>query len=174
MKFAKHAFVMAPLIGAAGCAESSSDTTFTHLTLIDDQHVAVHRHDGPDAVVSAAGELGIAAKSVSLDRAQKDLLIRYFAGARAVRQDGFATGMAGADTAMTAISSVVGGLASGEPDKIGPAVDAKAATVRAQAEKLCGDLRELAATQNALAASLAEFKPYALIDAKEVKECHAG
>ena len=92
----------------------------------------------------------------------------------AMRDDGFATGMAGATTALTAISSVVTGLASGEPDKIGQAVEAKAAKVEAQVEKLCRDMGELAATQNALAASLPDFKPYALIETQEVNECHAS
>jgi hypothetical protein len=123
--------------------------------------------------VSAAGELSIDGKNLTLDQKQKELVIKYFSGASALRQDGIATGMAGADTAMTAISSVASNLASGNPDKIGQEVNAKAAKVEAQAQKVCSDLRELASTQNALAASLPDFKPYALIDVQTVDECHA-
>ena len=158
-----------------GCTvETDSDISDTHLRRLDAQHVAVGRHNGPEAVVSANGEISIDGKTVSLNQAQKDLATRYFAGAKMLRDDGFATGMAGASTALTAISSIVTGLASGEPDKIGPAVEAKAAKVEAQAEKLCRDLGELAATQNELAASLPEFKPYALIHTQEVNECHGS
>lgn len=158
---------------AAGCSvETDSDISDARLRSVDAQHVAVRRHNGPEAVVSATGEISIDGRPMALNQAQKDLATRYFAGARTVREDGFATGMAGASTALTAISSVVTGLASGEPDKIGPAVDAKATQVQMQAEKLCRDLGDLAATQNALAASLPEFKPYALIQTKELDECH--
>lgn len=153
-----------------GCAESD-EQSFTHLTPVDAQHVAVHRHAGPDAVVSAAGELAIAGQVIALSSAQKDLVAQYFAHASALRDDGLATGMAGASTALTAISSVVSGLANGEPDKIGPAVDAKAAKIEEHVQKLCRDLHELAAAQDALAASLPAFRPYALIAEKDVDRC---
>jgi len=125
-------------------------------------------------VVSASGELSIDDKPVALNPVQKELVARYFAGARSLRDDGLATGLAGASTALTAISSVVTGLASGEPDKIGDAVEAKAAKVEALAENLCRDLSKLAETQDALAASLPEFKPYALIDEKDINDCRHG
>jgi hypothetical protein len=159
---------------ATACSNESDSDSFTHLSPLGNGQFAVHRHNGPDAVVSANGELTIDGKVVVLDQAQKVLVTRYFAGARSLRDDGIATGMAGASTALTAISSVVSGLANGEPDKIGADVEAKAAKVEASAEKVCVDLRELATTQNALAASLPEFKPYALIDEKEIDECRHG
>jgi hypothetical protein len=159
------------VVAAAGC-KAESDEEFTHLTLVDAQHFAVHRHAGPDAVISATGDLAIDGKALALNSEQKGLVAQYFAHASALREDGYATGMAGASTAMTAISSVVSGLSNGEPDKIGPAVEAKAAKVQEHVEKLCHDLHELAATQNTLAASLAEFKPYALITEKDSEHCH--
>jgi hypothetical protein len=164
----------AVVITTAACSTESDSNSFTHLTPLNSRQLAVHRHNGPDAIVSATGELSIDGKTMDLNQAQKQLATRYFAGARTLRDDGFATGIAGASTALTAISSVVTGLASGEPDKIGQAVEAKAAKVEAQAEKVCRDLSELAATQDALAASVPEFKPYALISDKEVGDCRRG
>jgi hypothetical protein len=162
------------LISATACSSESDSNSFTHLTPLNSQQIAVHRHNGPDAVVSASGELTISGKAVALNQAQKELVSRYFAGARTLRDDGLATGLAGASTAITALTSVVTGLANGEPDKIGDAVEAKAAKVEAQAENLCRDLGKLAATQDALAASLPEFKPYALIEEKEIDDCRHG
>ena len=174
MKYLKLiCFATVMTFGAAGCVETNSDVGSAHLRRVDSQHVAVRRHDGPEAVISATGELSIAGNSVALEQPQKDIAVRYFANAGALREDGFATGMAGASTALTALSSVVSGLANGEPDKIGPAVEAKAAKVEANVEKLCRDLHELAATQDALAASVSEFRPYALIGAKELGNCHS-
>jgi hypothetical protein len=165
----------AMLVSAAGCAvETDSTVAGVRLRRIDDQHLAAQRLNGPEAIFSATGEISVAGKNLTLAPAQKDLAIRYFTNANAVRDDGFATGMAGARTAMTAISSVFSGLANGEPDKIGPAVDAKAAKIQVQVDKLCRDLRELAATQDALAASLPEFKPYALIGTKDKDDCHSS
>jgi len=163
--------LVALIISATACSTESDVDSFTLLTPLNSRQLAVHRHNGPDAIVSVTGELSIDGKAVDLNQAQKELATRYFAGARTLRDDGFATGMAGASTALTAISSVVTGLASGEPDKIGPAVEAKAAKVEAQAQNLCRDLGELATTQNALAAAVPEFKPYALISDKETRDC---
>jgi hypothetical protein len=162
------------VVTATACTAETDTNSFTHLTPLNNRQIAVHRHNGPDAVVSVNGELTIDGKPVALNQAQKELVTRYFAGARTLRDDGLATGLAGASTALTAISSVVTGLASGEPDKIGDAVEAKAAKVEAQAENLCRDLSKLAETQDALAASLPEFKPYALIEEKEINDCRHG
>lgn len=161
-------------IAATACSAPSDGDSFTHLTPLNSQQIAVHRHNGADAVMSASGELTIDGKTVALNQAQRELVTRYFAGAHSLRDDGFATGMAGASTALTAISSVVTGLASGEPDKIGQDVEAKTAKVEAQVEKVCRDLHDLALTQDALAAALPEFKPYVTIENSEVDECRHG
>jgi len=161
------------VVGTTGCSKETDDS-FTHLTPLNSTQVAVHRHGGPDAIVSKNGQLSIAGAVVSLDSTQTALVMRYFENVMTLRDDGFATGMAGASTAMTAISSVVRGLASGEPDNIGKDVEAKAAQVEAKAMKVCGDLHELATTQNALSASLPAFRPYALIGEKDVDECRKG
>jgi len=160
------------MLASSACSADSESDSFVQLTPLNSRQLAVRRHNSPDAIVSVTGELTIDGKTVALNQAQKDLATRYFAGAKTLRDDGFATGMAGASTALTAISAVVSGLASGEPDKIGDAVEAKAAQVEVQAQKLCRDQGELAATQNALAASVPEFKPYALIQTQDVNECH--
>lgn len=162
------------VITATACSTESDSNSFTHLTPLNSRQLAVHRHNGPDAIMSVTGELSIDGKTVALNQAQKELVTRYFAGAHTLRDDGFATGMAGASTALTAISSVVTGLASGEPDKIGQDVEAKAAKVEVQAEKVCRDLHELAMLQDALATALPEFKPYATIENSEVDDCRRG
>jgi hypothetical protein len=173
MKIAMTFGLAALVFAVAGCS-NEADASFTHLNQISKTQFAVHRYGGPDAIISKTGELSIAGSTVNLDPAQKALVVRYFDNAIALRDDGFATGMAGASTAITALSSVVSGLASGEPDKIGSDVEAKAAQLEAKAMKVCGDLHDLATTQNALSASLPAFRPYALISEKEVDECRKG
>jgi hypothetical protein len=174
MTIIKPLCLSALVLAAAASATASQDDSFDHLTALNSQQFAVHRHNGPDAIVSATGELSVAGKNLPVNPAQKGLVIRYFAAATTLHNDSFATGMAGAHTAVTAISSVVTGLANGEPDKIGEDVEAEAAKLDANAQKVCADLQELVMVQNALAESLPDFKPYALFDAKSVDECRAG
>jgi len=82
----KTIFLVALTLALVGCSiEPDSHSTFTHLTLIDSQHFAVHRHNGSDAIVSIAGELSIAGKAVTLSSAQKELVARYFNSASALR-----------------------------------------------------------------------------------------
>ena len=68
---------------------------------------------------------------------------------------------------------MVSGLASGKPDRIGSEVEAQAAKVEAAAMSLCRDLSVIQTEQTAIADQLAEFRPYAVIDARTVTDCHA-
>jgi hypothetical protein len=156
---------------AATSACSHGDSEFQHLSVLDDTHVAVHAPGLADAVIGASGALSIAGTPVALDAAQTQIAARYFASALALRSDAMKTGAAGASTAATAISSVAVGLASGNPDSIGDKVDASAAKVEAAANRVCADVQALTQAQNELAASLAQFKPYATIAAHEVDDC---
>jgi len=175
MTLMKQVCLTALIASTAACSSTHEGSAeFTHLSVLNSQQVAVHRPDGPDAIVSSAGELSIAGKPVSVNQPQKDLLARYFATAQALQKDGFATGMAGASTAMTALGSVFNGLTSGNTDQIGKDVEAKAAKVEAAASKVCADVSELATTQDALAATLQEFKPYALITPQTIDKCNRG
>src|SRR5690349_19050666 len=139
---------------ALGCVTGTafgSDSALGRFTLMSDGRIAVHARSGPDAIMSSNGDLSIGDTRLRIDQNQRDLVARYFAKASDLRQDGFATGMAGLNTAVTALTSVVSGLASGDPDSIGDKVEAKAAKIEVHVARLCVDLRELASTQNALA-----------------------
>lgn len=159
------------LAGCSGSGNNHLQLGFQHISVLDGSSIAVHARSGPDAIVSAAGALSIGGKDVPTTPAQEELLKQYFASVAALRADAIATGMAGVATAGTAIRSVVSGLANGTPDQIGPAVEARAATVEVQAAKVCNDLAEVRSKQEAVAVQLAAFRPYALIDAEQVSDC---
>jgi hypothetical protein len=172
MKRKKNLGLTVLAISLAGCGNSSGgDSTFRHLSVLNDHQIAVHAPDRADAMLTSAGDLAIDGKSVTLNSAQRQITARYFANAMALRKDAIATGAAGVETAARAIDSVASGLARGNPDKIGANVDASAAKVATAANKVCGDLQALVTAQNALEASLAEFKPYASIDAQSAIDC---
>lgn len=146
--------------------------SFRHISRIDATHIAVHaRGDIADAVVSNVGDLAIDGKAVMLSPAQREDVRAYYMSAENLRKDALATGKAGIATAVTALGSVAKGLASGEPDRIGSEVDQQAAKVEASATKVCRDVADLRARQEALVASVAAFRPYATIGTCETLHC---
>ena len=50
-------------------------------------------------------------------------------------------------------------------------VEAQANEVRRQAMKICDNLADVRAAQDALAAQLDAFKPYAVVSARETADC---
>ncbi|MEO5558198.1 MAG: hypothetical protein ABIO49_00800 [Dokdonella sp.] len=155
----------------AACEGSQKNNSFTHFSVVDDTHVAIHARGAADAILAADGSLSIDGKILATTPPQQGLLEGYYRGIDAMRRDAIATGAAGIATAGTAIVSVVSGLASGDPDSIGPKVDAKAAKVDAAAAKLCADLEELRKQQEAIVVQLDAFRPYASIGTSETEDC---
>lgn len=165
--------VAALSVAAAGCVQSD-DSVFQHLSVLSDTRIAVHAHAGADAIVTAQGDLVIDGKPVVLNAAQAQIVTRYFASAMALRSDAVKTGVAGASTAATAITSVAAGLASGDTDSIDARVNASTVKLDAAANKICTDLQSLQNAQDDLAAALPQFKPYATIAKHEVDDCKSG
>lgn len=157
----------------AACESSDKNRSFTHFSVVDDSHVAIHAWGAADAILAADGGLHIDGKAVALTPVQQALLEGYYRGIESLRHDAIATGAEGIATAGTAIVSVVSGLASGDPDSIGPKIDAKAAKVEAAAAKLCSDLAELRKQQEAIVAQLEAFRPYGSIEASEADDCRS-
>ena len=166
-------FAGALAVALAGCDSAVSGTVVTddgYIALRDGQ--AVVRAPGqPDASIAADGALRIGEATIATTPGQRAQLARYYVEAAALRDDGIATGKAGLAVAGHAIGSVISGLVSGDPDRIDREVDAKARTVEASARKLCADLAQLRSTQDAIAAQLPAFRPYARIDAGDTGRC---
>ena len=160
----------------AGCngGITIADDSGTQSIRIHEGSIAIHRTGAPEADVTVAGDLTIDGKPVALAPNQRDLLKQYYAQVMLVRADGIATGKAGASMAGHAIGDVASGLAHGDPDSIGPAIDAHAKTVEAKALAICGDMVALRAKQDAIAAALPAFKPYASIHGNGKTDCEKG
>lgn len=152
--------------------DSRDTSAFQHLSIEDNGDVLAYAHDGNNARISAAGELDIAGKPVSVNPAQRQLLKGYHADALMLQKDGIATGAAGLSTGIHALGAVATGLASGNPDSIDAKVNARADKVEALARTVCADLARLYADQGELAAAVPAFAPYATIKSHEVSDCH--
>jgi len=77
----------------------------------------------------------------------------------------------GAELAGKAVGESLGALFSGDADAIGKRVEAEADKLKAQARLLCRQLPPMLATQQQLAASLPQFKPYATMTQDDVDDC---
>jgi major membrane immunogen (membrane-anchored lipoprotein) len=154
--------VLCGLVAACGNVSDWSSTTIANgaITLRHEQ-VTLHTSGAPDAVISATGDFTVDGKAVAVTPDQRKQLQRYYQGALAVREHGIATGKAGVAVAGAAISGIADAIRSGDSDQIDKHVSAKAELVEQKALRICLDLVEIKAAQNALAAQLPAFKPYA-------------
>jgi hypothetical protein len=150
----------------------SDDSGMHHLTLRNGSLVA-QAQGQPDAVITPAGDLSIDQKPIAVTPAQRDLLRKYFGEVQAIRSAGIETGKAGAAMAGHAIDDVAAGLAHGDPDSIGPKIDARAKQIEAKALAICTSVASLQTTQDAIASALPQFKPYATVDAGKGSDCHS-
>lgn len=74
---------------------------------------------------------------------------------------------------IAALGAVAQGLAKGNPDEIDAKVEHEASQVEALANKVCLNLADIRSTQEAIVAEIPAFKPYATIEAQQVKDCQA-
>lgn len=157
----------------AGCDRDGgpAHASFQHFEVNNTDLVTVHARGKPDATVNAAGDLKIAGKAIATTPAQRQLLTRYFTEVQGIRSDAIATGQEGVALAGKAISEVIGGLAAGDPDRISDRVEAQAGKVEARATQICVRLGQIRNVQEALAADVTAFRPYATIRADQVSDC---
>lgn len=165
--------VIAALLAGCGSGIEIDDGSGMQSIRIHDGNVVIHKSGAPEADISASGDLSIDDKVVPVTPAQRDLLKQYYTQVLVVRANGLATGKAGAAMAGHAIGSVASGLIHGDPDSIGPAVDAQEKQVEAKAMTVCTAFDVLRTKQNAIADSLPAFKPYASINNKPDDDCRS-
>jgi hypothetical protein len=125
----------------------------------------------PDAKISAAGDLEVDGKAVEVDATQRALLKSYHQGMSAVTAEGIAIGKQGAALAGKAVTEAIKGAIRGDTDNVETKVKADAGRIKTQALQLCRHLATVKTSQDALAASLAAFKPYATLSQSDVDDC---
>ena len=125
----------------------------------------------PKAEITPVCDLLIEGKPVQIDAAQRAQLLEYRAHMVALAEAGMAIGVQGADLGMQAAGEAIKGIFSGDTSNIERRIEAEAGQIEAEAAKLCAQLPAMLATEQALAASLAAFKPYARMTAQDVNDC---
>ena len=124
------------------------------------------------AEITPKGDLLIDGKAVVVTQEQRQMLIQHRQLLATIAISGVEIGMKGVDLAGEAIGETVKGIFSGDTESVEKKVEAKAEKIEDSARALCDQLPLLLASQEKLAASLPEFKPYATMTAEDTKDCH--
>ena len=138
---------------------------------ISSDAVTIRQAGEPDARILSGGRLLIGGEELPVTEAQGAYLREYHGAAMLLREHGKETGIAGAKVGLAAVGAVIGGLVKGEPDSIGPKVEAEAEKVKQAALKLCGDIATMRRAQDSLAEDLEAFRPYATLDESDEIDC---
>jgi hypothetical protein len=151
----------AALFCALLAACSVSDTTMENGAItLNNGIVTLHVSGSPDAVFNANGDLQIADKVVTLNTAQRGLLVLYYQSVHDVNQTGREIGKVGAKMGGKALKNKLEGKSQTDQGQ-----DAKAGGNQMQQleQKICQDRANIKAVQDQLSAQLVEFKPYGSI-----------
>jgi len=127
---------------------------------------------GTKGEITPQGDLLIDGKPVTITAEQRQLLIRHRELLVNVAVSGVEIGMQGMNLAKKAVGESIKGIFNGESDQIEKKVEAEAKKIEASANLLCEQLPLLLESQQKLAESLPEFKPYATMTADDINECH--
>ncbi|HRF83128.1 MAG TPA: hypothetical protein PLO34_01690 [Pseudoxanthomonas sp.] len=140
----------------------------------------------PKAEITPQGDLLIDGKAVAIDEQQRKLLLEHRANVVAIAQAGIAVGMQGAELGvqgaalgMKAATGALKSALSGNSEEFekqmeaeGKRIEAEGRRIEAEANRMiCARMPPLLASQQALAAALPAFAPYATMDESDVKEC---
>ena len=127
----------------------------------------------PKAEISPDGDLLVGGREIATTPEQRELLLEYRGHVVALVETGMAMGVKGADLGMQAASDVLGSVFRGETEEFGRRMQAEAAKLEAEAMRLCGQLPAMLDTQDRLAGSLPEFRPYATMTAEDIEDCRS-
>lgn len=128
-------------------------------------------NDTVKAQITPQGDLLIDGDPVDIDASQRALLLKYRGQVAGLAEAGMEIGMQGADLATKAVGEAFMGVINGNTDAMEQRIEAEAAKIEASARLLCGQLPEMLATQQELAASLPEFAPYATMTQDDIDDC---
>ena len=126
----------------------------------------------PRAEITPTGDLLIEGKPVAVDARQRQLLLEHRAELIAVARAGMEIGVRGADLGVKAATGALKAVFSGTTDEFGQRMEAEGKSIEQAAQQvICSRLPGLRRSQDALAAAVPEFAPYATLDQADVEDC---
>lgn len=127
----------------------------------------------PEAEITPQGDLLVDGKAVAIDAGQRAMLLDYRGQVIALAKKGIDAGERAAMLALEATDvglfrMFVGAMTGSLERKVRHAVERE---VKPAVLEICRDLPRLRQTQQALAASIPEFAPYATLEERDVRHC---
>jgi hypothetical protein len=162
-----------PVVDADSIGRKVQDATDKARTEIAQGNINISDGQDNKAEITPQGDLLINGTAVTLDAQQRALLLDYRKQVEALAGAGMDIGVAGANLGVKAAGEALRGVFSGDTQGIEERVNAEAAKIEASAKQLCNLLPTMMAKQQALAAALPAFKPYATMDQSDIDDCHS-
>lgn len=127
----------------------------------------------PRAELSPDGDLLIEGELVPTTPEQRAMLLAHRHQLEGIALAGLAIGAQGADVAGTALTGIGEALFGGDEGRRAyeARIEAEAARIGDEAQKLCGLLPALYESQQSLAATLPAFAPYATMTPDDISDC---
>ena len=125
----------------------------------------------PKAEISPAGDFLIDGKAVTIDQAQRALLLAHRDNIIAIAHAGIDIGIQGASLGAKAATGALASVFSGKTEEFEQRMANEGKKMEAHALKLCDHLPNILLSQQALAAAVPEFKPYAVLEKDDLDEC---
>lgn len=156
MKYQRTILLLTLCVAMTAC--NSSDTVMENggITL-KDNIVTLHVSNAPDAIVNATGDLQIGDKMVTVNDAQRGLLMLYYQNVHDVNHIGREMGKIGAKIGGKALKDKVEGKSKSEQDQD---ANTGAKELRGLSQKICQDHANIKTVQDQLTVQIAAFKPY--------------
>lgn len=128
----------------------------------------------PPAHITPEGQLVVDGRDVAMDDASRALARDYRNHLIAIAETGMDLGVQGADLGMRAARDAIGSLLRGDTEEMEKRIEKEAKQLEASAMRICDDLPGLLDTQQALAAAVPAFVPYAKMESSDIADCHEG
>lgn len=163
---------------AAGIAKARRELATQNIT-VGQIHVDGHDDrsrpadkDRPKGEITPDGDFLLDGEAVAITPAQRALLLEHRARIIEIAEAGMEIGIQGADLAARATAEALKGVFSGTSDQeVEKRIEAEATGIKAAALELCKRMPALYQSQQALAAALPEFVPYATMTAEDLEDC---
>ncbi|WP_028917623.1 hypothetical protein [Pseudoxanthomonas sp. J35] len=139
---------------------------------LDRENIQIGKNSGlTRAEITPQGDLLIGGRAVAVDEAQRRLLLAYREDMIKVARAGIEVGMRGADLGIEAAAGALKSLLDGSSEEFKREMKARGERIKADATRICKHLPDLLASQEALAAALPAFKPYATLEQGDIEDC---
>lgn len=162
-----------PVVDAGSIGEKVKAATDKARVEIAKGNITISDNQSNKAEITPQGDLLINGTAVTIDAQQRALLLDYRKQVEKLAGAGMDIGVAGASLGVKAAGEALRGVFSGDTQGVEARVNEETAKIEASAKQLCELLPTMMARQQALAAALPAFKPYATMDQSDIDDCHS-